>query len=221
MTRLPPLPTFVHRLRTRLAERPLPGPAAQQTMAMRYRATPDLLSVEGKDCREAAVLALLVPLADGEKGGPSRPGVVLTQRHDDLPDHAGQIAFPGGRREPGETYVATALREAYEEVGLDAATVDVLGALTPLYIPPSNFCVHPFVGVVDGPPPLRPTDAEVRALLRVPLATLLAPATRRVEPWALGGRTVDVPFYDVDGHAVWGATAMMLAELLACCRAVG
>jgi 8-oxo-dGTP pyrophosphatase MutT (NUDIX family) len=221
MTCLPPFPTFVRRLRARLAARPLPGPAAQQTMAMRYRATPDLLAVEGKDCREAGVLALLVPLPGAEADGPPRPAVVLTQRRDDLPDHAGQIAFPGGRREPGETYVATALREADEEVNLDPSAVDVLGALTPLYIPPSNFCVHPFVGVAERDPPLRPTDAEVRAILRVPLATLLAPATRRVEPWTLGGRTVDVPFYDVDGHAVWGATAMMLAELLACCRATG
>jgi 8-oxo-dGTP pyrophosphatase MutT (NUDIX family) len=183
-------------------------------MALAYRATPAMLSVEGKTaCREAGVLALVVPL-EGER----RPGVVLTKRRDELPDHPGQIAFPGGRREPGEAFVETALREAREEVDLAPEAVDVLGPLTPLYIPPSNFCVHPYVGVACPAPDLRPTDAEVEALLPVPLDVLLDPATRMQAPWTLRGREVTVPYFDVGGHKVWGATAMMLAELLACCR---
>ncbi len=197
----------IDRLRARLAGE-LPGTAAQFTMAPRYRQDARLADVRDKRCREAGVLALLFPLAD-------EPAVLLTVRRDDLNNHAGQISFPGGRREPGEDLRATALREAHEEVGLAPEAVEILGALTPLYIPPSNFCVYPFVGVTTRAPDLRPHDAEVAEVLAVPLARLTAPGIRRREPWTLRGRTIEVPFFDLDGHKVWGATAMMLAELLA------
>lgn len=94
----------------------------------------------------------------------------------------------------------------------------MLGPLTPLYIPPSNFCLHPFVGHTPSATSLRPTDAEVEQILQVPLAHLLDPATCTSETRRLHGRDVDVPYYDVAGHAVWGATAMMLAEFLAVVR---
>ena len=197
----------VGRLRERLAA-PLPGTAAQFSMAPAFRQDPSLASTKDKPCREAAVLALLFP-HDGT------PHLLLTVRRDDLPHHPGQISFPGGRRESGETLVETALREAEEEVGLPPPHVDVLGELSPLYIPPSNFCVHPFVGAATTLPPLSPQDAEVAAVLRVPLSVLLDPSTRQMAPWTLRGRTVDVPFFAVDSYTVWGATAMMLAELLA------
>lgn len=176
-------------------------------MAPRHSARQDALSVDGRSCREAGVLALLLPQDD-------TPVLVLTIRHDDLPDHGGQISFPGGQREGDEPLSATALREANEEIGLSPTTVWLLGDLTPLYIPPSNFCVHPFVGAAAHDLALRPTDREVDQILRVPLDRLLAPDTRVVEPWTLQGQEVDVPYYDIDGHTVWGATAMMLAELL-------
>jgi 8-oxo-dGTP pyrophosphatase MutT (NUDIX family) len=201
------------RLSPRL-ERPLPGHDAHTTMAPRYAARKEALSVQEKDCREAGVLALLLPHESPE------PAVVLTVRRDHLPDHPGQISFPGGQREGEETLTETALREAHEEIALDPTPVKILGALTPLYIPPSNFCVHPFVGVVAHEPDLRPTDREVGTVLRVPLRHLLTPSTRIVETWTLHGTDVDVPYYDVEGHTVWGATAMMLAELLAVVRDV-
>ena len=204
--------THVSRLRTRL-EAPLPGVGAQSTMAPAYRADPSVMAVDGKDCREAGVLVLLFPNG-------TTPQIVLTVRRDHLPDHAGQISFPGGQREGGEALRETALREAHEEVNLAPDRVEILGALTPLYIPPSNYCVHPFVGAASEPPPLRPTDAEVGAILRVPLPHLLAPSTCTWETWTLHGSEVDVPFFDVDGHKVWGATAMMLAEFLALCAEV-
>ena len=177
-------------------------------MAPAYRQDRLLAAVEGKACREAGVLALLFPQADV-------PTLVLTVRHGYLKQHAGQISFPGGRREEGETLQETALREAQEEIGLVPETVDVLGTLTPLYIPPSNFCVYPFVGVVSKPPTLRPTDAEVAQILHVQLPFLLDQSARQHEPRTLRGEEMVVPFFAVDGHQVWGATAMMLAELLA------
>ncbi len=194
-------------LRRRLTG-PLPGIDAQLRMAPIYRQDPSMARNVGKECREAGVLALFFP-RDGV------PTLLLTVRRDHLSHHPGQISFPGGQREHAETLREAALREAHEEVGLPPRTVEVLGELTPLYIPPSNFCVHPFVGVVPALPPLSPQDEEVGALLHAPLPLLLAPATRRSEPWTLRGQTVEVPFLDVDGHQVWGATAMMLSELLA------
>jgi 8-oxo-dGTP pyrophosphatase MutT (NUDIX family) len=182
-------------------------------MAPRHSAREDALSVDGRACREASVLALFLPGDDG-------PVLVLTVRHDELPDHGGQISFPGGQREGDESLSETALREANEEIGLSPTSVQVLGDLTPLYIPPSNFCVHPFVGAAAYDLPLHPTDREVDQILRAPLDRLLAPETRVVEPWTLHGQEVKVPYYEVDGHTVWGATAMMIAELLAVLRDV-
>jgi len=193
---------------------PLPGHDAHTTMAPRYAARHDALSIRDKECREAGVLVLLSPQPDGP------PTVTLTVRHEELPDHAGQIAFPGGQRDAPETLPETALREAEEEVALDPTTVTLLGTLTPLYIPPSNFCVHPHVGIVRRVPSLTPMDREVEQVLPAPLSHLLDPETRVVEPWTLHGTEVEVPYYDVEGHAVWGATAMMLAELLAVVRNV-
>jgi 8-oxo-dGTP pyrophosphatase MutT (NUDIX family) len=202
---------FVSRLEARLA-RPLPGAEAQITMAPRYEARRSALSVDEHECREAGVLALLYASDDGT------PTLVLTVRRDDLPDHPGQVSFPGGQREGAETLQETALREAREEVNLNPQPVRLCGALTPLYIPPSNFCVHPFIGTLDHAPSLWPTDREVGEILYVPLPILLDPATRVVEMWTLHGAEIPVPYYAVGSHTVWGATAMMLAELVAVVR---
>jgi 8-oxo-dGTP pyrophosphatase MutT (NUDIX family) len=183
-------------------------------MAPRSAVRREALSVRGRECREAGVLVLLLPRPDGT------PAVVLTVRRETLPDHAGQISFPGGQREGTESLAETALREAEEEVALDPAAVELLGTLTPLYIPPSNFCVHPHVGALPHRPSLTPTDREVERILHAPLSRLLAPETRVVKPWTLHGEDVEVPCYEIEGHAVWGATAMMLAELLAVVRDV-
>ena len=199
--------THIAYLRRRLAE-PLPGTAAQLSMAPIYRQDPSMATIEGKPCREAGVLVLFFPLDNV-------PTLLLTLRQAHLKEHAGQVSFPGGRREPDESLRETALREAHEEVGLDPERVEVLGTLTPLYIPPSNFCVHPFVAMTPAAPELCPQDDEVEAVLRIPLPLLLDPKTRRREPWILHGQTFEVLFFDVQDHKIWGATAMMLAELLA------
>lgn len=143
--------------------------------------------------------------------------LVLTRRRDDLTSHAGQISFPGGRREPGETAVAAALRETEEEIGVPATAVTILGELTTIYIPPSDYEVHPFVGWVNGGerPLFVPEAREVAEILEVPLTHLLDPTTREIGPIPVRGAVYTVPYYNVNGHKVWGATAILLSEFLA------
>jgi len=200
---------LVPRLRQRLAS-PLPGPGAHAEMAPLGR-DPDLsvLDPEGKNGRLAATLLLLYP------GSDASPMFVLTERQASLRDHSGQISLPGGSRDGEETAEETARREAYEEVGVDPDALDVLGRLTPLYIPPSGFSVTPVVAVLMERPPFTPHEAEVAALLEVPLADLFAPASRQSSRRSVRGGAFDVPYFELAGHQVWGATAMMLAELVA------
>lgn len=143
--------------------------------------------------------------------------LVLTRRRDDLSAHAGQISFPGGRIESGETAVQAALRETEEEIGVPTSAVTVLGELTSIYIPPSDYEVHPFVGWVNGEkrPSFVPEAREVAEILEVPIPHLLNPDTREVGPIPVRGATYTVPYYNVNGHKVWGATAIMLSEFLA------
>lgn len=163
-------------------------------------------NVEGKPCRDAAVLALLHPDEQGAS-------LVLTVRPAHMSAHAGQIAFPGGRREPGETYVETALREAEEEVALKRESVSIAGLLTPLYIPPSNFCVHPVVGVTYERPALYPADGEVDAILHVPLHLFLDPGSRIDISRRVRDVEITAPCFAFPPYEIWGATAMILSEL--------
>ena len=131
--------------------------------------------------------------------------------------HAGQVSCPGGRHEPPESLGQTALRETYEEIGVPPADVELLGQLTSLYVMPSDFEVHPFVGryLGDGRPSFIPDTREVAAILEVPLRLLLDPATRAEEEMELrGGLRLPVPFFRVGEHRVWGATAMILSEFV-------
>lgn len=184
------------------------GVAAQLKMAPTFRPNSRPPDRHGQ-ARLGGVLVLLYCL-EGELH------LVLTRRREDLNSHAGQISFPGGRNEYPETLSHTALRETQEEIGVLPTAVSLLGPLSHLYIPPSDFEVHPFVGWhQDGKRPnFIPHTHEVAEILEVPLRHLLDPATRREEPWELRGMQVMVPFFDVFGHKVWGATAMMLSEFI-------
>lgn len=142
--------------------------------------------------------------------------LVLTKRQADLNSHGGQISFPGGRQEASESLLTTALRETEEEVGIPITAVHSLGQLTTIYIPPSGFLVHPFVGWYEngGTPQFIPCEDEVAQIIEVPLATLLDPKTAVSEPWDFKGHKVMVPYYAIQGHKVWGATAIMLSEFI-------
>lgn len=155
--------------------------------------------------RIGAVLALLHP-------GPHGPGLVYTKRRDDLSSHPGQISFPGGRAEPGETVIQAALREAREEVGLDPATVEVLGTLPAFYIPPSRFWLQTVAAVWDDPHPLTPQESEVAEIIEVPLSHLLDRTRWRAVPLTVSGATWA---WALDGdRLLWGATAISTAVLL-------
>jgi 8-oxo-dGTP pyrophosphatase MutT (NUDIX family) len=162
--------------------------------------------------RDAAALVLLYPVS-GE------PHVLLTVRGGSLRHHTGQVALPGGAVDPGESFEAAAVREAVEEVGVVASDIEVLGRLTPLHIPVSGFLLHPVVAAADVRPRFTAAPGEVDRLLEVPVTLLEDESTIRYERRAFErqGRMVDVevPFFDVHGEKVWGATAMVLAEFLA------
>ncbi|MBX7212930.1 MAG: CoA pyrophosphatase [Thermoflexales bacterium] len=199
---------FCARTRAALAA-PLPGFAAQREMMPPGRVVPPDLS----GARIGAVLVLLYPVQDA-------PTVILTLRSDQLDRHRGQVSFPGGRRDPTDPdLTAAALRETREELGVDDGALTVLGALTPLYIPPSNYLIHPFVAAAPARPTFTPNPGEVAGLIEVGLDDLRAPYTRGVAamPITRNGTTeiLQMPHFVVGPHRVWGATAMVLCELLA------
>jgi 8-oxo-dGTP pyrophosphatase MutT (NUDIX family) len=134
-------------------------------------------------------------------------------RREDLPHHPGQISLPGGGLNAGEDPAAGALREAHEEIGVDPRDVRIVGALSTLWVIVSNFVVHPFVGVIDHRPEFRASPREVSALIETPVAWVRDAARVGVDTRLRGGVSVSFPYFDFDGHHIWGATAMMLGEL--------
>ena len=186
----------------------LPGVAAQLAMAPEPRPGNKAYFEVEATSRKAGVLILLY-VRDG------RLSLLLTRRTERVLHHRGQISLPGGEQHPGESVEATALRETAEELGPDLGAVRVLGRLTPLYIPPSNYCIYPTVAFVPGTLAFRLQPEEVDELIEVPVDRLADPAAVRREVWHYGGRDIEVPFYEFEGHKIWGATAMVLAEFLA------
>lgn len=195
----------------RALSRPLPGLPAQLRMAPAYRISALRERTPPPSPREAAVLILLYP-RDGRLCFP------LTRRTDTVENHKGQISLPGGAREAGESLPETALRETREELRAGPDDWAVLGALTPLYIPPSGFLISPFVAYSSTRPTFDPDPVEVAELIETPLALLFDPALVVREEWELRGILTQVPFFHVYGHKVWGATAMVLSELVTLLR---
>jgi 8-oxo-dGTP pyrophosphatase MutT (NUDIX family) len=160
--------------------------------------------------RPAAVLAVVFADHDG-----GQAQVVLTRRSARLRSHTGEVSFPGGRLDLGETAQVAALRETFEEVGIDPAMVEVIGRLSPLSTWSSPAAITPFVGLLPGPPVLRPNPAEVDRAFTVPLVELYSPDCYREELWrAADGQERPISFFEVVGDTVWGATGRMLRELL-------
>lgn len=203
--------SWLTHLRTRLSG-PLPGRAAQYRMASTRRLEElQQLPAPPSDARIACVLNLL------HRQGDEWRTVLIRRSVNPRDRHSGQVSFPGGRWEESDGALANvALREAEEEIGVPAGAVEIIGQLTELYIPVSHFLVYPFVGVLREPVSFRPQTGEVEGILTPPVSLFCAAESRKVKDIAIGQGLVlrNTPYFDVEGHIVWGATAMILSEFL-------
>ena len=202
-------------LRNRL-QQPLPGLAAQERMMGRVISMPVKVP---DNARPSAVLCMLFPIDNDLH-------VLLMKRREDKTAHSGQVSFPGGSYEKTDAdYKATALREAQEEVGIVSSEVDILGALTSLYIPVSNFNVYPYVGFAKERPVYNLSHNEVAYTLEVSIKDLFNETTKTITDVtspAVPDLIRQVRAYKLqDGTIIWGATAMILSELEALLSEMG
>ena len=185
-------------------KKPLPGKQQQYLMAPGFRGEPNINS----PVKNAAVMICLSP-------GLNDINTVFIKRNAYDGPHSGQVSFPGGVFEENDIFlVETARRETKEEIGIDIGKSAILGALTPLSIPVSNMNVYPFVGFYGSDPVFTPDKREVEYLIHTTLSELADPKCINREQWVLHGQKIEVPFYDVKGNIIWGATAMILCEFL-------
>ena len=190
---------------------PRPGLKAQSHMAPDPRPGGHTVP-PGHRPKEGGVLILLYP-REGQLH------LALTLRSDRVAHHKGQISLPGGEWEIHDRSLEqTALRETQEELGIETSGLHVLGALSSLYIPVSDYRIQPYVASSGERPVFSPDPIEVAEVLEVPLSQLIDPATRQVEDWVVRGFPMRVPFFAVGPHKVWGATAMVLSEFVALLR---
>ncbi|MDZ7772372.1 MAG: CoA pyrophosphatase [Balneolaceae bacterium] len=198
---------FIAFLQERLEEN-LPGKTSQVRMAPEPVGEAPGRNMEPPDhAGRSAVLVLLFPNPERELE------LLLTLRSRDI-DHGGQISFPGGRAEEGESARQTALREAREEVGLSGEGIQMLGTLSQLYMSPSNSLITPVVAYLPERPAMRLNPAEVEEIFAVELGSLATKKNLEVEQWNLSEYTYRVPFWNVHRVPLWGATAMMISELM-------
>ena len=198
---------LITKLKSELKENPLPGTKAQFLMAPEPKEYYNRLS---DNYRDAAVLALIYPIDDK-----LHLAYIERSANDSRDKHAGQISFPGGKLEhDDESLLACALREANEEVGIIENDIEVLGELSKVFVYVSNFMVYPFVAYSKTRPVFKLDTSEVQQVLEVPVEDLLDEHNHKVKDLTIRNYLLkDVPYYDIDGKVLWGATAMMTAEL--------
>lgn len=199
-------PNLIRKLE-RTLKQPLPGEAAQMKMSPSVRGLSNIKPLAPP--RKGGVLILLYPHKD-------KIYIPLMQRPDYEGTHSGQISFPGGKfEEDDETLIHTAVREAYEEVGIQPSRLKILGTLSELYIMASNFNVLPVVAYTEERPEFIPNTYEVQKIIEADLSELMDDANvKRTFIKVKNNIQIDSPYYDVQDHVVWGATAMMLSEFL-------
>ncbi|MCX6140565.1 MAG: CoA pyrophosphatase [Candidatus Kapabacteria bacterium] len=195
-------------LRTRLLA-PLPGLEAHRTFVPDIPDAITRLLPPPPNAKRSAVIVPIIAEANNDHR------IVFTVRSENLRSHKGQISFPGGRLDDGEDAETGALRELHEEIGVHPSNVVILGGLSPLYIPPSNSAVTPFIALIRPSGPWVISEEEVTEVLDVPLSTFLLPDSIKHEARMLYGKSVDVPQWNIHPTIpLWGATAMILNELL-------
>ncbi|MGV3460082.1 MAG: NUDIX hydrolase [Flavobacterium sp.] len=193
----------------KILQQQLPGGEAHLKMAPAGRPV-SLPSAEYErlNPKKSAVMMLAYP-----KAGEAH--MVLIKRNTYVGVHSAQISFPGGKAEPEDKdYKATALRETFEEVGIAQSEIEVVMPFSEIYIPPSNFLVYPFLGLLAAEPVFAPNPSEVSAIIEMPLSVFLDDSTITEMPMQTSySQHIMVPAFIVDGNIVWGATAMILSEL--------
>ncbi|AVR46099.1 coenzyme A pyrophosphatase [Christiangramia fulva] len=188
----------------------LPGEAAHQKMAPMQRIKElEAININERNPQKAGVMATFYPGLQGE----TRLVLILRKTYRGV--HSNQVGFPGGRVEPEDIDLAeTALRETEEEVGIPREQIEIIKELSRLYIPPSNFWVQPFLGIMEETPKLIPQEAEVEEILEVKLSDFLDESNLVSQNLTTSYAVdIEVPAYKLNGHIVWGATGMMLSEI--------
>ena len=196
------IPLFIEAL-TKMLSRDLPGKSAQRKMMI----TPNRFPTENQENEgiPASILLLLYPL--GEEWF-----FFLTKRSQNVEHHKGQISFPGGVVEKNESKMNTAIRETNEEIGVDKDVIKIIGSLTPFYIPVSNFHISPYVGWTEEKPHTKVQDAEVNRVFSVSINDLVLEKNLKTKKDVFSNKSVKVPYFDLNGETIWGATSMILSE---------
>lgn len=198
---------FIKVLERQLSQ-PLPGKEAQAMLRPYSPLSPSLDPPALFTPKESAVMALIYPIAN-------KPHLLLTERPIYKGAHSGQISFPGGKVEKEESTLDAALRETKEEVGVNGELVNVMGELSNLYVWASNFNVNPYVGYLNEKPQFLPDPREVATILEAPLEMFFKPGVVKEKPLKNAlGFGLNAPYFDVFDRTLWGATAMIISELI-------
>ena len=193
-------PQFIIKL-TKKMNGELPGKTAHETMMIK----PRYKYIAKKTSIPAAVLILLFPIKN-------KWHFFLTKRTNTVEHHKGQISLPGGMLEKGESHKEAAIRETFEELGVQSEDINIIGPLTPLYIPISNFKIFPFVGWINSNPNLKIQSKEVSRVFSPSIFSLMDPQTKKIKDSILVGQKVKIPFFNLKNEVVWGATSMIISE---------
>ena len=193
-------PTFIYNLDKALKQE-LPGKAAHLKMMVR----PQYILNQKTIPIPAAVLILLYPIK-------KEWYFFLTKRTETVEYHKGQISLPGGMVEKNESFENTAIRETYEEIGIQPKTIKILGALTPFYIPVSGFEIFPYVGWIKNKPKLTIQNKEVAKVFSLSIKDLMQKKIKKEKESVISGHQVKIPFFQLKGEMIWGATSMIISE---------
>ena len=191
---------FLKKLTKKMNDK-LPGKISHEIMMVK----PRYKSIEKKASTPAAVLILLYPIKN-------KWHFFLTKRTNNVEHHKGQISLPGGMLEKGESHKEAAIRETFEELGVKSGDINIIGPLTPLYIPISNFKIFPFVGWLKIAPKLKIQSREVSKIFSPSIYDLTDPKAKKIKDSILLGQKVKIPFFYLKNEVVWGATSMILSE---------